>query len=161
MRDGQYEVILCNKDEVDINEMIIDEKNYAIAKQSDEYFVKVNIWRDSNGEFPSQHIRIGLFIDGCDVNYWKRLDFKDVDSDSNYLCAKFWGFKKNSTELCAFVFSPPNLSSNEVVFNNKANGTIKAVFYEANVVGGIFENKSGIDFIIIIIIIIAVIIINY
>lgn len=145
MRDGQFEVILCNRDEIDINEMIIDEKNYAIAKESDEYYVKVNIWRDNSGGFPCENIRIGLFIDGKDVNYWKRLDFKDVDNDSKYLCAKFWGFKKNAQELRAFVFAPPNLSSNELIMNNnKANGTIKVVFYEAVVVGGIFENRSGI-----------------
>ena len=57
-----------------LDEMIIDDKDYVIANPGSEFSVKINIFRDSNNKFPYPYIRIGLYCDGNDCNYWKRLD---------------------------------------------------------------------------------------
>ena len=102
---------------------------------------------------------VGLYIDGIDVQYWKRIDFshlddiikKDNTKTTKFVTAKFYGFKKNVNEIRSFVFSNPTVqSSND--YNNLINenedinrplGSIHVIFYEAKVENGIYDNQNG------------------
>lgn len=112
-----------------------------------EYFVRIFVHRLENGRWPCQFLRVGLFVDSLDVQYWKRLDFTDPEMQSKEsVSATFWGFKQDSTKLRAFTFSPiqHSLESRESKPNiSRGLGQIKAVFFEAVRIEGTFHNQSG------------------
>lgn len=95
---------------------------------------------------------VGLYVDGVDVQYWKRLDastIKDSDISNNddlkdSISAKFYGFKKNVGDLQSFVFSTPEVieTSDKIRSATKESvGSIYAVIYEAKVEEGTFSNQ--------------------
>src|SRR5690242_10677228 len=105
MKIGQFEVlVLCVNDagtETVLSEKVVDGTLFAVAEPGKEYFVKVNVHRDLEGNFTFKYVRIGLFVDGYDVQYWKRLDMSDqstIPSDQPSH-TKFWGFKENTADL--------------------------------------------------------------
>jgi hypothetical protein len=110
-----------------------------------EYAVKVCIHRLPNGEWPYPYMRVGLFVDSLDVQYWKRLDLTTQEMRSaTSVTASFWGFKKDSSNLNAFVFSNPSLSSGDSYSAQLSEvGQIKAIIHEAVVGEGVFQNVSG------------------
>ena len=103
MRDSYYEILLIEGKDQKINELdklneidikdegrILDElkindKHYAIANPGSEFSIKINIFRDSNNKFPYPYIRIGLYCDGNDCNYWKRLDLSKENELPEYV----------------------------------------------------------------------------
>ena len=126
-------------------EVNIDGKPYVQAELGRAYAVKINVYRDKNGKFPFELMRIGLFVDGCDVNYWKRVD-SSLNENSDFMSAKFMGFKKNTTELLAFVFASPTAVSNKSSLSSSSLlssslGSIRVVFHEAYIKGGLFHNN--------------------
>lgn len=151
MRDGLYEVHLIDQYGNPIAESTIEDKVYAHAAPSQEFSVRITVHKNPRtGRFPFEYLRLGLFIDGHDVNYWKRMDLT-VASDQSAVSASFQGWKKNTIDLRAFVFSSPALASAEDELNpqireemsKKPLGQIKIIVHEATVSDGIFENKSG------------------
>lgn len=87
------------------NQTIFPEKEvngvqYIVAEPGMEYFVKVNVYRNVDGSWPAKYLRAGLFVDGKDVQYWKRLDFTDQGIRHHDLAsASFWGQWGNNIVL--------------------------------------------------------------
>ena len=151
MRIGRYEVVLVRVDAnvtkgsssssvqqhqqgSHFDEMIVGNVLYALAEPGGEYAVRINVYRDEDGQFRPARIRIGLYIDGEDVNYWKRIDLSEeslLPQDKfSPVSATFWGFKKNSDDMRGFVFSTPTVVSElsdipALVVPKAALGTIK------------------------------------
>lgn len=155
MREGCFEVLLVHGEgahEVSFDEFILNNGHiYASCEPGLEYTVKVNIYRDPRtGRFPANCLRVGLYCDGMDVKYWKRLDMSNPDKLPHYVTAKFMGFKKSSQDLRAFVFSTPaidshNQTSAPIKGNDKQLGQIKVVFHEAVLIGGVFDNNTSVN----------------
>ena len=146
MREFCYEVLMLNSsDETVFPERLVDGKIFVVAEPGCEYHVKVNIYKNSDGNWPARYIRVGLYIDGVDVQYWKRLDMTDsAASISNCVTASFWGFKRDSNDLRSFIFANPSFQdSSSSSVSDKPLGQIRVVIHEAEVVEGIFHNKSG------------------
>jgi hypothetical protein len=163
MREGQFEVDLLN------NNIVFEESNgFVLGSPGTEYSVRISkiaffsvyinytysmnftinklgIFKnpvDNQFPFESGKIKIGLYIDGVDVQYWKRVDLNEVESDK--VEVSFWGFKQNTSDLKAFVFSEP--VNNSSSFNsakhedNSSLGQIKVVIFEAEGMQEIFSN---------------------
>jgi hypothetical protein len=163
MREGKYELVVGSTGNLlTLNERVINKKTYAIADAGEEYYVKVNIYRDQNGTFSPARLRVGLFVDGNDVQYWKRIDLSEesiLPKDPNIpVSATFWGFKKNVTDMRSFVFAKlnePSSSSRSVSSSGSSSnssttdgtsisiGSLHVVIYEAEVIGGTFKNMNG------------------
>jgi hypothetical protein len=164
MREGKFELVVGSTGNLlTFNERVINKKTYAIADAGEEYYVKVNIYRDQNGSFSPSRLRVGLFVDGIDVQYWKRIDLSEesiLPKDPNIpVSATFWGFKKNVTDMRSFIFAKLNepsssSSSRSISSSGSSNssatdgtsisiGSLHVVIYEAEVIGGTFENKNG------------------
>lgn len=153
MRVGGFEITVIDDTGKILDEEIIDGKNYLVSEPGRVYHVNIGVYRDPNTQkFPAQFLRFGLYIDGADVQYWKRLDLSnDADLPKELhipVCSKFWGFKKNANELKSFMFS--KATSNGSVETNKPavlpadrRGTIRVVIYEARIVGGTFHNQNN------------------
>jgi hypothetical protein len=158
MREGKFELIVASVNDSFaglriINERCIGDHVYAVAVPGLEYCVKVNIYRDKNGLFTPPRLRIGLYVDGNDVQYWKRIDLTKVSllptAADEPVSATFWGFKKNVADIRSFQFAAAKTtstaeSSSSLQPDTKSVGQIRAVIYEAMVIGGTFENKNGI-----------------
>lgn len=158
MRDGKFELIVASVNDSFAGSRIITERCigdhvYAVAVPGLEYCVKVNIYRDQNGVFTPPRLRIGLYVDGNDVQYWKRIDLTKVSllptAPDEPVSATFWGFKKNVADIRSFQFAAAKTtstaeSSSSLHPDTKSVGQIRAVIYEAMVIGGTFENKNGI-----------------
>ena len=155
MRIGRYEVVLVRVDAnvtkgsssssvqqhqqgSHFDEMIVGNVLYALAEPGGEYAVRINVYRDEDGQFRPARIRIGLYIDGEDVNYWKRIDLSEeglLPQDKfSPVSATFWGFKKNSDDMRSFVFSTPTVVSElsdipALIVPKAALGTIKVCEY--------------------------------
>ncbi len=141
MRIGNIEMILINSSGQQFEEATADNIVYALVNPGDEYHVQVNIYRDMDGRLPSTYLRIGLYVDGHDVNYWKRIDGSAVSADSEVIGAKFWGFKKSGNEIKGFQVAPVSVSGSGRMFSSESEvGQIKAVIYEAEVTEGVFDN---------------------
>ena len=167
MRDSCYEVILIETKEqkvldmikreqenIDIkddgkilDEVVIDDKCYAIATPGSEFSIKVNIYRNSFNKFPFPYIRIGLFCDGYDCNYWKRLDLSNDKDLPGFVSARFYGFKRDTEDIRAFVFATPDTVGNNQNRNpiRTSTGEIKVIIHEAEILGGYFDNKKSLS----------------
>lgn len=159
MREGPYEVIVLDERDKPLAEIFLNNQWMIQAIPGAAYHVQVNIYRDTNGKFPAKYLRLGLFVDGDDVQYWKRLDFSDekkLPKDRAVpISSVFWGFKKNTNEIRSFVFAPPastahlgnqnsSSSSSSSAPENKDLGTIRLVVHDAIVTQGIFANNTGV-----------------
>lgn len=150
MRQGDFEILLLDSSNNLIEEKIVDNKIYGVGEPGSEYSVVVKMYRNTNGEFPVKSVRVGLYVDGVDVQYWKRLDTTDpskTPAEMNLpVTATFWGFKKSNNDIRAFVFTAPKTASNEYGDEPAVElnlGNIKAEIFECRPVGGVFDNKSG------------------
>lgn len=149
MREGDFEVLLLVNGEP-VETVEIQGQVYAVASPGSEYVVKVNIYPQKNGEFDFRYLRLGLFIDGIDVNYWKRVDFTSLNSTprshGDPISVFFYGFSKTQTEMTSFVFSTPSApSSSSQILNpieNSSLGNIVVVVYEADITTGTHANIS-------------------
>jgi len=147
MKFNNFEVLLLKHDGRCFNERSVNGVNYFVAEAGIEYIVKVTIRRDpQTSKFHAQRLKVGLYIDGQDVNYWKRLDSTEIPMEQNEMSTCFLGFKKNNDELSSFVFTTPDLRS-EYLPNDQQNyssiGQIKIVMYEAISLEGIFNNNRS------------------
>jgi len=129
----------------------VDDKTYAHAIPGHEFSVRITVHRNPlTNTFPFEYLRVGLFIDGHDVNYWKRMDLTAAPGQK-MVSASFQGWKKNTADLRAFQFSTPVLATADeeadpqfkAALSKKPLGQIKIVVHEAVLAPGVFENKSG------------------
>jgi hypothetical protein len=156
MRDGQYEILLLGDNDVPFREEYINGQWTVIASPGKSYHIRVNVYRDSvTGEWPHPYLRLGLFVDGADVQYWKRLDLSNeklLPRDWFLpISSVFWGFKVNTTEIRSFVFSPTASSSSSSTLPitsrpssssvSDDQGTIRLVVHDARVTTGVFNNN--------------------
>ena len=152
MRSGVLELLVLDQDKNQFPESNVNDRNFIIAEDGKEYEVQVRVYRDENGKFPSERFRIGLYIDGYDVPYWKRVDLTESspkDSDE-YVTATFLGFKKNPSDLRSFKFSLPSLLSPNGNAEEKGDsksvsqlGSIKTVLYKCSVVENSMFKNTG------------------
>eukprot|EP01039_Chlorochromonas_danica_P002023 gene2023-2206_t len=147
MRQGQFEITLLNENGQLYKEQSVDSTVYAIATPGAKYHVQIKVYPDEKGDYPARYLRFGLYVDGRDVQYWKRLDLSAVSSSSvggkkDPQHVRFWGFKKNTDEIISFVFAIPNQSIvlPERLPGSRPLGSVKAVIYAARLVGGVFNN---------------------
>lgn len=175
MRNGSFEVIILSEDGNQLEEVIISGKSYVIAMPGKEYSVKVQVHKNNQNEFPAENMRVGLYlllyspfftsfllysytliflyfysyyryVDGQDVQYWKRLDLSLLSNNARTVDSIFHGFKKDTNDLRSFVFATPVPTSNSSDLRNINQiplGTIKVVIYEAIQVEGITQNTGG------------------
>lgn len=170
MRVGCYEILVLNDMEVPFKEDIVGDRVYVNAMPGQAYHVQINVYRNSlTGKFPAKYLRFGLYVDGLDVNYWKRLDLSNDDilpyDFKTPVSSNFWGFKKNTTDLVSFVFArtldhaaqypantntSSNSSSSTASKHSKVNakndelGSFRLIIHEAKVTTGVFNNQTGI-----------------
>ena len=167
MRDGVYEMFVLDEHEKRFPELYIGGQWVIQAKPGAAYHVQVNIYRDIQGQFPAPYLRLGLFVDGEDVQYWKRLDFsnpRQLPKDRLApITSVFWGFKKNTSEIRSFVFATPHYDSSNPSNHDNHNsnsssssssgsnpsskpelGTIRLIVHEAKVTHGTFANNTGV-----------------
>lgn len=151
MREGPFEITVLDDQDAPLLTEYVENAWFVAANPGKSYHVRINVYRDASGKFPAEHLRLGLFVDGADVNYWKRLDLSDernLPKDFSLpISSIFWGFKKNTSEIRSFVFSKPQVShslSSSSALNAPEFGTIKLVVYEARLVEGIFHNNCSI-----------------
>lgn len=97
----------------------------------------------------TRHV-VGLYVDGVDVNYWKRIDLSVLPENSANLdmpiSARFVGFKSDVNEIRSFVFATPQTRHASLLTpdeRSKPLGSIHAVFFEAKVEGGVFHNQTS------------------
>jgi hypothetical protein len=150
MRQGPYELLLVGDGEVTLDEYLFDGVPVAKAEPGQSYHVMVNVYRNESGRFPAKYLRFGLYIDGIDVQYWKRIDLSNeklLPSDPKQpVCSRFWGFKKNLDSMLSFVFSAPSTSSASDSSSSGSMaslGTIRLVVFEAQVATGVYDNMNG------------------
>jgi hypothetical protein len=157
MRVEHYEVFLIDQDGHRLEEVLIDNKHYAIASPGKEYIVKVQVYKDSHSNlFPAENMRVGIYVDGQDVQYWKRLDITLLPRESNCVNSVFHGFKKGKDDLRSFIFAKPKSipqienisrtivgSTDTTITPPPSHGTIQVVIYEAEQIQGIISNVGG------------------
>ena len=151
MREGPYELLLIGEGDTAFEERDLNGLPCVRAEPNLEYHVQVNVYRDSSGRFPAKYIRFGLYVDGNDVQYWKRIDLSNeklLPSDpSEPIRSRFWGFKKNVNDIRSFVFSVPDTSSKytsgDHTISISSLGSVKLVVYEAQVSVGVYQNQDG------------------
>jgi len=77
MRDGIFEIkVFAETDNRELDEI----DGVVIAETGVEYFIKVSIHKTPESQKISPYIKVGLYVDGVDVQYWKRLDLSVPDS---------------------------------------------------------------------------------
>jgi hypothetical protein len=106
MREGQYEIIVLDDRDRPLTEEVISDRSFVTAQPGSSYHVKITVYRNKSGQFPAKYLRLGLYVDGNDVQYWKRLalsDEKTLPKDYSLpICSIFWGLKKNTSEIRSF-----------------------------------------------------------
>ena len=85
MRDGIFELKLYS--EIDKRELEEIDDTF-IAEAGLEYFVKVVMHKTPEQKI-GPYIKVGLYVDGIDVQYWKRMDLSG--SDTNVAETSFYG----------------------------------------------------------------------
>jgi hypothetical protein len=87
MREGQYEIIVLDDRDRPLTEEVISDRSFVTAQPGSSYHVKINVYRNKSGQFPAKYLRLGLYVDGNDVQYWKRLDLSDQsERHSSHCC---------------------------------------------------------------------------
>eukprot|EP00607_Mallomonas_marina_P001126 CAMPEP_0182430514 /NCGR_PEP_ID=MMETSP1167-20130531/41281_1 /TAXON_ID=2988 /ORGANISM="Mallomonas Sp, Strain CCMP3275" /LENGTH=316 /DNA_ID=CAMNT_0024615711 /DNA_START=151 /DNA_END=1101 /DNA_ORIENTATION=+ len=121
-------------------------KNYVVGVPGEEYIVKFILHRDANFSYPYKLLKVGLYVDGQDVNYWKRIDTTAMSNINDEVATIFWGFKKNTNDIRAFVFAkPPKINhqmSQQQLSKLQPLGQIRIVVFEAKLADGIFHNQT-------------------
>ena len=163
MRQGLFEVQLMTEDHRPFQESIVENNTYFHAEPGVQYYVKINVFRDPiTKKFPAKYLRFGLYVDGIDVQYWKRLDLNNLSNNEGYpssssssvsppnqleplVSSHFYGFKKNHEELRSFKVAVPSTSRDpdDQSKSDSPVGTIKVVIFEARVTEGIYDNRGG------------------
>ena len=140
MREGNFEVLLIGS-----NRKFEENEGFILAESGTEYSICVRVYKDeTSGKWPfkSSYVKVGCFVDGIDVNYWKRIDFST--NRDNFVDVSFWGFKQDVQTVKAFVFSVPKataLGNQSTSDENISLGQIRVVFFEAEPVAEVFTNS--------------------
>jgi hypothetical protein len=143
MREGLFEIQLLSAD----GKAFEESEGFVLASPGQEYSVRVVIHKDpTTGKFStrSTKIKVGLYVDGVDVQYWKRIDLSTVPDDAQATEVKFWGFKQKTEDLKAFVFSSPKCTESYAAIPDGSRdnflGQIQAVLFEAVATTEVFSN---------------------
>lgn len=150
MRQGPYELLVLDSNDVPYEERMLIDKPCIRAEPGKEYHVRINVYRNALGHFPAKYLRFGLYIDGVDVQYWKRIDLSDEallpEDPAAPVTSCFWGFKKNVNDIRSFIFSVPDTTPHQTALSQKEYkclGSVKLEVYEACITYGTYENQSG------------------
>eukprot|EP01034_Spumella_vulgaris_P021268 gene21268-27291_t len=145
MRQGGFELLLECEDKV-LSEHEVGDKLYAAAETGKAYKVKLNIYRNRNGLFPCDYIRVGVYIDGYDVKDWRRItlpsDNGSSPNDKQMMTVEFSGFFTGEQGTRAFSFGPlgrkvgADQDDNETLF-----GSIRVLVFEAFISDIIHERQ--------------------
>lgn len=143
MKDGLIEVLLQRNE---TGEPLEEREGFVLGSVGDEYHVRVVVHRDAttkNFPFNQKTIKVGLYVDNIDVQYWKRLDLR-CDLDATEVI--FWGFKQSKQDIKTFVMTTPKALSETKGRNDQKNneedtlGQVCIVFFEAKVTEDVFSN---------------------
>lgn len=152
MREGQFEVCITSGDGVHLKEQHLGTKTYVEATPGEKFVVVVRIYSTLIGnkiQWPATRLRIGLYVDGIDVGYWKRIDLSNLHllpQDLSPVTTEFCGYKVDS-DLHQFVFAEPTTNDNPPPQNHGSFGSLKICIFEAKPAsgGGIFLNSTTIS----------------
>ncbi len=140
MRFGSFEIILADGRKHPLPEMRINGQNCFAAVAGTEFVVKVNIYRDKDGRFPCDFMKVALYIDGADVKEWKRVDLTpEGTQDLSRHTPKtltYYGFKDGPNSTRPFMFGALERGgSAQPVFGEelKKLGTVRMAVFEAYV----------------------------
>ena len=133
MKDGLIEVLLQRNE---TGEPLEEREGFVLGSVGDEYHVRVVVHRDAttkNFPFNQKTIKVGLYVDNIDVQYWKRLDLR-CDLDATEVI--FWGFKQSKQDIKTFVMTTPkalksSTMENSLVFSTKLR-EIAGVYYKVS-----------------------------
>lgn len=142
MRDGSFEVkAFAVSNDVELEETA---EGFIVAKPGIEYYLKIRIYKSKETVRIGPCIKVGLFVDGVDVLYWKRIDLS-TNKDEVMAETTFHGFKNETVEVKTFVFQKPRVMNadklKDFVKSPSDVGVFKVVFYEAEVVNETFANN--------------------
>ena len=142
MREGPYELVLRERtpEGKPLREEDIKGETVVHGEKGGEFIVCVNIFRDSKShKWPARKLRVGLHVDGQDVQYWNRVDLPNkLPAEVDYVTVVFEGFKKNATDLRSFKFGTPDLklpsasTSSSSMAKIDDLGKIRASIYTVN-----------------------------
>jgi hypothetical protein len=149
MRFGSVTVKL-KSDQCELEEVLVKGKNFVVAKPGKEYTIHVTFHREGDGFFSlfknTGLVRVGVYVDGVDAGYWKRLDLNAQNTNSS-ASVTFYGFKMNTSDIRAFTFADvhavSDMNLNRSKINNASLGKIRVVIYESIPIEGVFDNRSG------------------
>lgn len=119
-----------------LSEHTVGDKLYAAAQTGKPFKVKLNIFRNRNGLFPAEFIRVGVYIDGYDVKDWRRIALPPDDGsspgDKQMVSVEFAGFFTGGDGTRAFSFGPlgRKVGADEDV-NEQQFGSIRVLVFEA------------------------------
>lgn len=147
MRNGWLEVVMASPDGqrpyAEAEVPAGSGARYTAVNPGDEYCILVTVYRDEQGKFPANFWRVGLYVDGHDVNYWKRVDSTSVTAATEFVTTVFWGFKKGGDDMRQFKVaraSQSATSSAACAQNSSVGGKITAIVHAAEVTTGVFNN---------------------
>lgn len=144
MREGIFEVRVLRGDGSPYEQQEVAGNTYVIAEPGQEFIVRVLVHKNARGVFDHPMYRVGLYVDGLDVNYWKRVD--TTMTDEAYSTTSFYGFKKNVQELRAFTFAETVMSERTQEMSasgiQSSLGTIRVEIFKARPSSGVFEVKA-------------------
>lgn len=119
MRQGPFEMTLVDETGSPFPEEEVGGVRYALARPNSSYHVELKVYPDARGRYPADCLRFGLYVDGQDVKYWKRIELSAARGPAKAL---FWGFKQSARQIGAFVISPEG---------SAAGGSIRAEVFGA------------------------------
>ena len=150
-RDVEVTVVRADSDKLTFSEKTINSVTYALVPSAGcEYLIRVTLHRNKYTrlfpfeDVPCQCIKIGLYIDGIDCGYYKRIAYSKSTFHNSISC-EFTGFRKAGNNVQAFVLSNTvgtidiNTSSNST---SKNIGDIKVTLNMAIATDETYENKS-------------------
>ena len=128
----------------------VDGKTYTVVPPGvGEYAVRVQFKKGPDGAWPYDKVKIGCYVDGHDVNYWKRMDFGAMKKDQASAAAFFLGFRRAGSEIRAFTFASTVPDSNDSTSAKLSNslasvGSVKVEIFAAKAQSKeIYANKAG------------------
>ena len=155
MRDRDIEVLVMQvgSNKSAFSEKTVNDVTYALIPSAGcEYIVRIILHRNKYTQFfpfedvPCQCLKVGLYIDGIDCGYYKRVSYsKALPHHHSTVACEFTGFRTEGNRVRAFVVSntigSSDMNINESSTSNNV-GNIKVTFNMAKATENVFENRS-------------------
>jgi hypothetical protein len=127
MRVGNIEVFLKSGG-VKLKEVIVDGKIFTTATEGQEYVIQVNVYRDTNGDFPFKAIIIDPLVDGERINDDRCFNLSKYANGLEFFSYTFEGYNYGQRAL---VFGAMSMGSNGDNFISDTLGSVTLNFYKA------------------------------